>query len=91
MNIITLHYIETAASQGFSIEENQGNNGVFEPGNYFSNDYVIPEGFAVEESHGGTREFFRGDEHFAISYKRANTSAYPILTNGHEEIILKQV
>jgi len=92
MNTVTLHYTATAWGTGFSLEAPTSTgpsnaDGYFEPGEYWSAAYALPEGFEIAESTAGTREFFRGGEQYALTHKGTT----PFVTNGHDDIYLKKV
>lgn len=92
MKTMTLFYTETRWGRGFSLEEppRTGSNaeeGDFEAGEYWSAEYALPDGFEVARTTGGTQEFYRNGEHFALTHEHET----PVLTNGHEYIMLKEV
>lgn len=90
MKKITLHYTSTAWETSFSLDApTSGHNcepGFFDAGEYFSQQYILPDGFTVAESEAGPREFYRRGEHFSLTHDNKT----PVLTNGDETFYLKR-
>jgi hypothetical protein len=54
-------------------------------GRFKRKSYEIPEGFTLNESKGGSLEFYGPDgSHFALTTK----GTHPMITNGHKNIHL---
>ena len=90
MKTVELHYMDTAWCTGFSLAAptcgHNGEEGYFDAGEYWSRQYVLPDGFVIAESEAGPREFYRRGEYFALGHDNRT----PVLSNGHETIYLKR-